>query len=351
MRVLLQLVEKADVVHHNMRYDAAERLGIDYLSLKKLNPGLIYCHSRGFETGPRQALPGNDQTGACLAGVQFADGGMADGGRPLWSFCSLGDTGNGFLSAVAIIQALYHRDRTGAGQMCDTSIINAQLLNTSYAVTRPDGSGFSRPRVDSQQFGFSATHRLYATASGWLCLLLASEEHWDRFCVAVDLAGLAADERFATAEARMRNDALLAPLLEGRLSERSAAEWFAVLDQKGVPCEVCDPGFALGLHDDAEIKRRGWVTSCQHPFVGRLDQIGLLFDLSLTPGRIQRPPLIVGQHSREILAELGYSTHQIDELCADCVLAWSPTEGHRKIRSRWEPAAAPATTPDTQAKP
>jgi len=102
-----RLVEKADVVQHNMRYDAAQRLGVDYESLKKINPKLIYCHTRGFETGPRQSLPGNDQTGGCLAGVQYEDGGMARGGKPLWSFCSLGDTGNGFLSAIAIIQALY----------------------------------------------------------------------------------------------------------------------------------------------------------------------------------------------------------------------------------------------------
>ena len=339
MQVLLRLVEKADVVQHNMRYDAAERLQIDYASLKKLNPALIYCHTRGFETGPRQSLPGNDQTGGCLAGVQYEDGGMARGGKPLWSFCSLGDTGNGFLSAIAIIQALYHRDRTGEGQMCDTSIVNAQLLNTSYALAHTDGSGFDRPRVDGQQFGFSATHRLYETASGWLCLVLACEEHWDRFCVAVGLEGLAADERFATADARARNDTRLALVLEARFRERSAAEWLTALDEASVPCEICDPGFALRLHDDPEITQRGWVTSYQHPFTGRLDQVGLLFDLSATPGRIQGPPLIVGQHSREILAELGYSVQQIEELCADCVLAWSPTEGHRKIRSRWQPAA------------
>ena len=348
MEVFLRLVEKADVVQHNMRYDAAERLGVDYQSLKKLNPKLIYCHTRGFETGPRQALPGNDQTGGCLAGVQYEDGAMARGGRPLWSFCSLGDTGNGFLAAIAILQALYHRDRTGEGQMCDTSIVNAQLLNTSYAVARPDGSGFSRPRVDGMQFGFSAANRLYETANGWLCLVLASEEHWDRFCVAVHLEALAADGRFVTAETRARNDAELVPILEARFLERAASEWSAVLDRAGVPCEVCDPGFALRLHDDPELVRRGWVASYQHPFVGRLDQVGLLFDLSATPGRVQGPPLVVGQHSREILAELGYSAQQIEELCADCVLAWSPTEGHRKIRSRWE--SAPATTQDTQAK-
>src|SRR3546814_2425722 len=107
-----------------MRYDAAERLKIDYESLKAIKPDLIYCHTRGFERGVRAGLPGNDQTGACLSGIQFEDGGMGRSesgvdGRPLWSFTSFGDTGNGFLSAIAICNALYHRDRTGEGQFVE----------------------------------------------------------------------------------------------------------------------------------------------------------------------------------------------------------------------------------------
>jgi crotonobetainyl-CoA:carnitine CoA-transferase CaiB-like acyl-CoA transferase len=351
MKVLLQLVEKADVVQHNMRYEAAERLKIDYESLKKINPRLIYCHTRGFETGPRNALPGNDQTGACLAGVQYEDGGMARGGKPLWSLTSLGDTGNGFLSAIAILQALYHRDRTGEGQMCDTSIINAHLLNTSYAIARPDGSGFDRPRIDGMQLGFSATHRLYQTRDGWLCVVLDADVQWDRFCVAMELQAVAADPRFVDAAARAHNDAALAAILEARFRERSAADCFALLDRAGVPCEICDPNFSRRLHDDPEFARAGWVVSYRHPFVGKLDQIGLLFNLSETPGRVQGPPLVVGQHSREILAELGYPAQQIEELCKDCVLAWSPQEGHRKIRSPWQPAAAPAPANATTAAP
>lgn len=345
MQVLRQLVVKADVVQHNMRYDAAERLKIDYESLKAINPKLIYCHTRGFETGPREGLPGNDQTGACLAGVQYEDGGMARGGKPLWSLTSLGDTGNGFLSAIAIIQALYHRERTGQGQFCDTSIVNAHLLNSSYAIARADGSGFERPRVDGQQLGHGVVSRLYETREGWLCVVLPAQEDWDRFCIATGLESLAAEPRFASAAARVQNDAALAPILETKMRERTAAQWFALLDAARVPCEICDPKFSLGLHDDPEFKKRGWVAAYEHPFVGQLNQIGLLFDFSETPGRVQGPPLIVGQHSREILAELGYTAEQIEELCKDCVLAWSLKEGHRKVRSPWQPqapAAAPA---------
>lgn len=339
-KILRQLVARADVVQHNMRYQAAERLGIDYHSLKALNPRLVYCHSRGFEHGPREGLPGNDQTGGCLAGVQFEDGGMARGGRPIWSLCSLGDTGNGFLSAIAVLQALYERERTGQGQFCDTSIVNAQLLNTSYAIARPDGSGFDRPRVDGMQFGVSALTRLYQTADGWLCVVIATAEHWDRLCTVPGLESLALDPRFADAAGRVRHDASLAACVEAALRRHPASEWFARLDAAGVPCEICDPDFARGLHDDPELRERGWVCSYEHPVVGRFDQIGLAFDFSATPARVQGPPLVVGQHSREILAELGYPPEEIEALCEDCVLAWSPGEAPRSVRSPWQPEAA-----------
>jgi len=146
MEAIKKVIATCDVVQHNMRYPATQRLGLDYDSLKDEFPRLIYCHSRGFEEGPRKNLPGNDQTGACLAGVQHEDGALHAGGdtHPMWSLTSLGDTGNGFLTAVGICNALMERERTGKGQFVDTSIVNACLLNTSYAVAKPDGSPVKR---------------------------------------------------------------------------------------------------------------------------------------------------------------------------------------------------------------
>jgi crotonobetainyl-CoA:carnitine CoA-transferase CaiB-like acyl-CoA transferase len=344
MKILHELVARADVVQHNMRYDAARRIGVDYESLRRVNPRLVYCHTRGFETGPRDGLPGNDQMGGCLAGTQYEDGGMARGGKPLWSFCSLGDTGNGFLSAIAILQALAHRDRTGEGQFCDTSIVYAQLLNTSYAVARPDGSGFERPRTDATQTGFSALNRFYETRDGWLCVLAPGEDAFARLCGALAAPALAHDPRFTSAAARAKHDAELANALGALFAQRGAKAAFAALDAAGVPCEICDPEFALGLHDDPELRARGWTASYPHPFVGKLDQIGLVCDLSETPGRVQGPPLIVGQHSREILAELGYAAADVDALCSSCVLDWAPGKPHRVvIPSKWLPKPAAAS--------
>ena len=317
MKILLDLVKSADVVQHNMRYDAAERLKIDYESLKQINPGLIYCHTRGFERGVRAGLPGNDQTGACLSGIQYEDGGMGRAGdngeigRPLWSFTSFGDTGNGFLSAVAIVNAIYHRDRTGEGQFVDTSIINAALLNTSYAVATPDGKGFERPRIGGDQVGYSAGHRLYNTQDGWLCFVLVEQSHWDGLFTVIGKPELAADARFANAEARAKNDAALAKLIGETLAGDTAANWFAKLDKAGVPVEVVDAEFSRKLHDNAEFQKNQWVVSYPHPVVGKLDQIGLLVSLSDTPGVIQGRPLLVGEHTKEILGGMGYTEDQV----------------------------------------
>jgi crotonobetainyl-CoA:carnitine CoA-transferase CaiB-like acyl-CoA transferase len=315
MSVLHRLVEKADVVQHNMRYDAAERLGVDYESLRQINPKLVYCHTLGHEQGPRQEHPGNDQTGAALAGTTWLDGGLDNDGRPIWSATSLGDTGNGFLSALGIIQALYDRDRTGEGQFVRTSILYAHMLNSSMAWISPDGQhAADRQKLDAEQYGWSALYRLYRTADGWLCLAALNEPAWQALCGAIGRADLAADPRFAGAQARSANDAALVAELTGVFSARPASEWFALLDTAGVPCEVSDPDYVLRLFADPEAERRQLVASFPHRVVGQMKMGGLYFDLSDTPGVIQGPPVWPGQNSRAILAELGYTADEVGKL-------------------------------------
>ena len=187
-------------------------------------------------------------------------------------------------------------------------------LNTSYAVARPDGSGFDRPKLDGEQFGFSAGHRLYQTAQGWLCVVCANQEHWDELFAAVGLPELAADERFADKAARAANDEALCQILADKFKEKSAADWFAALDAAGVPVEVESEDFGRKLHDDPEIQKRGWTVSYDHPHVGKLDQVGMCVDLSETPGAPGDRPLLVGEHTKEILGAMGYSEEEINTM-------------------------------------
>jgi crotonobetainyl-CoA:carnitine CoA-transferase CaiB-like acyl-CoA transferase len=321
LEAVRRLIDKADIVQHNMRYGAAVRLGLDYDSVKATNPEVIYCHTRGFDRGYRDGQPGNDQTGAALAGVEWADGGMDDGGTPLWSLTSLGDTGNGFLSAIGMLGAYYDRQRTGKGQFVDTSILYACLLTASGTYVDANGVEADRPKVDKMLMGFSALQGLYQTAEGWLTIFAVSDAHWEALTRVLGSGALISAPQFADPASRRTNDAALRTKLQSIFATRTALDWREALDTAGVPAEVSDPDFSRNVFDDDELIARRWVTSYPQPLVGTFEQTGLGVDLSDTPGVIQGPPLTVGTHSRQILSEIvGYSDDEVDALITDGVV-------------------------------
>ena len=256
------------------------------------------------ERGPREQLPGNDQTGACLAGVEWEDGGCNRGGRPLWSLTNMGDTGNGFLAAIAICQALYEREKTGRGQWVETAIVNAQLLNTSYTVA-----------------------------------------HWHALGGAIGEPALQPGGRYATREARAAADEDVAKRIEHALGTRSAADWARELDAAGVPCEVSSDRAGMEMWDDPESLEHGWVVRYPHPDVKELGQVGLAFGFSETPARVQGPPFIVGADTRAILEDVGYDGAGIEELFESGAVGdetvnpmLAPT-GTIAAKSPWEPGS------------
>jgi len=314
LAVFHRLVERADVVHSNMRRDALRRLHCDEASLREVNPDLIYCHTRGFDRGPRSDSPGNDQTGCSLAGVTYEDGGCRDGGRPFWSLTSLGDTGNGFFSAIGVIQALLHRQRTDEPQGVDTSILNAGLLLASMASLKPDGTALPRPQLDGMQLGLGPLYRLYETAEGWLCLAVVTDEEWGALVDALAEPAWATDPRFIDARSRHAHACDLTALLEPRFRERTAVDLFALLDGHSVPCEVADPDFSLHVFDDPEMRAHGLTLEVDHPKLGRFESYGQTIHFSDTPTRIWRPAPVCGQHTREIMHEYGFEDAEIDKL-------------------------------------
>lgn len=310
-----ELVKRSDIVLMNIRPQAADKLGLDYESLKKVNPRLIYCHTRGNDL-TRAHLPSNDQQGNALGGAEWEDGGVHNGGKPYWSCASGGDLGDGALSAIAMVQALYHRDRTGEGQWLDTSIVNASLFSNGRIYTDPSGARFERPTLDRSMLGLAARYRLYRCDEGWLCLAAFSDRSWHGLCSAIP--SLADDPRFATEDDRRANDAALAAALEHHLAGETAEHWFKILDEVGVPCEVSSPRSCDDIFDDPDLVRRGIVASRDgHPRHGRIDMFGKLIDFSETPVVVGGPPPVAGQHTRRVLSSLaGYTEEQIDGLIA-----------------------------------
>ena len=315
MEAIKKVIATCDVVQHNMRYPATQRLGLDYDSLKDEFPRLIYCHSRGFEEGPRKNLPGNDQTGACLAGVQHEDGALHAGGdtHPMWSLTSLGDTGNGFLTAVGICNALMERERTGKGQFVDTSIVNACLLNTSYAVAKPDGSPVKRECLNADQTGYGDYYRLYKCADGrWIQVAAINDAH------------------------RAALDKLAGADIAAAFAGRSSSALMIDLAKANIPAAISDAEASRKIYDNEEYKAKSWTAEYHHPYVGKLEQIGLTYNLSDTPGMIGCTPLIVGDYTKPILEEMGYSEEEIIAMANEAaILCDPPLPGQKEMKNPW----------------
>jgi len=311
--IVSELLARADVIHHNMRPGVAERLGIGFEQVRVVNPNIVYCHVTGFgATGPLAAAPGSDQMCQALSGLDHEQGATAAGGHPTWNRLGFTDHGAAVLSVLGVLGALVHNDRTGDAALVETSITNAAALFTSQVAL---GEGITRfPGLDRDQTGLGPLYRLYRTIDGWLCVAAVRPDHWRALVVALDLDRLLDDARFIDVAARHVHAGELASQFEARLATKPAREWLAVLDAAGVPAEIVSDTFIDEWFDDPRLRAHQLVASYDHAVWGRTEQLGLLWNFSATPGRLDRPPVLHGQHSREILAELGRSNAQIEGL-------------------------------------
>jgi len=305
-----RLIREVDVVHHNMRPGVAERLGVDYETAKRLNPAVIYCHTTMWgNDGPRATWPGFDQLAQASCGLEHELGGEGNG--PNWYRFGMCDQACAVQSALAVLMALYWRERTGEGQRVDTSIVNGGVQLNTDAWIGPEGWS-ERPRTDTDQTGFGPLYRLYETGDGWIALACLGESHWTALANVVP--GLDDDPRFADADARRAHAGALGDTIKAFVVGFSAQAAFDALDGAGVPVEVASEDARRTWLTQPDVVAAGLVAEYAHPTYGRFRQFGHLVNFSETPGRIAGPPPLLGQHSREVLAELGYSTDEIESL-------------------------------------
>jgi crotonobetainyl-CoA:carnitine CoA-transferase CaiB-like acyl-CoA transferase len=321
LEIALELVKTADIVHHNMTAGVAKKLGIDYEACQRVKPDIIYCNTWAYGLeGPLAKFGGLDPLYQASSGLEYESGAVPEGNTPLYYRFGMCDASNAMLSVVAVLGALYHRQRTGEGQEVWTSLFDGGAIYTSDAHL-VNGTPAPRVHLDKQLSGVSATYRLYPTQDDdWICVTAVTDDQFARLCNALGLPDLATDPRFASNDDRLRHRRQLESMLEPRFLTKTARFWSRTLDEAGVPNEVPveTQGGELPLFDSDNVDL-GLVAHYEHPIMGDVRQFGELINFSDTPARIFGPPPLVGQHTREILHELGKDDATIDALINDNV--------------------------------
>ena len=311
-----RLVAEADVVMQNYRPGKAEKIGLGYEQLRAINPDLIYAYLPGFgSSGPKSTLKSFAPLVSGLVGLNFEGSGA--GNPPIRRVIGNEDLYNGVLGAVTVLLALHHRANTGAGQYVESPQLHSSLFVISEHSATLDGEAVPAHRLDSEQTGLSPLYRLYRTADGWIAIAAFGDAAFGRLATALELSGLAGDERFATTAARSANVEALARTLGTRFAELTSAQAFSLLDDNNVPAEIpLDYPAMPELLWEEWATESGRVVEHHHPEYGWSREVGMVIHLSDTPGRFKGGSPRLGRDSAEILGELGYSAEQIAHLTA-----------------------------------
>lgn len=302
--IVYDLVRQADVVIENFRVGVTEKLGIDYASLCAINPRLIYCSSTAFGSkGPERQRPGYDPVLQALSGIIRDNERFS--GAPALLPVAVSDYQASMLVVTGVLSALYHRERTGEGQRLETSLLQAVLsVHAHYYVEtldcEPEGAVGIYP------------YRLFETEDDRIFIAAGTDKFWRMLCEVLGVAELGTDPRYDQNGKRTVRAAELTALLQPIFKQKPTAEWERLLVEKGVPCGAVNSYF--DFLNDPQVTAMEMNPVLQHPTVGRMRVPGIPVHFEQTPGAIQRPAPVLGQHTEEILGELGFDEAQIAEL-------------------------------------
>ena len=304
-RAILALIARSDVLVENFKAGGLARYGLDYASLSRRFPGLIYCSITGFgQSGPYSSRPGYDHVAQAMGGIMSLTG--DPDGPPMKVGVGIADVTTGLYATIGILAALRHRDRTGVGQHIDCSLLDTQvswLINeaTNYFLSgeEPRRKGNAHPNI--------CPYNVYRTQDGHVVLAVGNDTQFQRWAEIARRPDLAWDPRFATNEARLGNRVVLEPIVVERMRTRLSSFWIEALEQAGVPCGPVNT--IAQVFSDPHVLARQMKISMAYGSArgGRIDLLGSPLKLSQTPVSYRRAPPRLGEHSSEVLAELTQS--------------------------------------------
>lgn len=306
--VVYRLAQKADVVISNFREGVLDRLQLGYDDLKVRNPRIIFAQASGFgPNGPMANRPARDVLAQAYSGLMSVTGRADD--YPLPSGNLIGDESGGLHMASAVLAALYSRERTGKGQRVSTSIYGSLIGLQTWELTQYSLTG-QAVKAGRHHVFVRGAWGAFKTTDGYLCLAGVGEDRWERFCRIVP--GLAQDPRFTTTEARTKDPDALVAFLDAAFISRATREWIDDLQKADI---LCAP---VQTYDDVlrdeQARANGYIQTMEHPLLGTITVAGPSFTMSDTPLKIQGNPPELGEHTEEILLELGYAWADIERL-------------------------------------
>ncbi len=314
-QAIRELAKLSDVVLENYKVGQLKKYGLDYESLRQINPGLVYCSVTGFgQTGPWAHRPGYDFIIQAMGGLMSVTGEADDqpGGGPQKVGVAVADLMTGMYSTQAILAALFHRQRTGEGQYIDMALLDVQVammanMNTNYLVSGqpPRRWGNAHPNL--------VPYQTFKAADGWIIIAVGNDEQFRRFCETGGRPELVTDPRFLRVRDRINNRDQLIPLLSEMVATKTSEQWISELEAASVPCGPIND--LAQVFRNPQVVARGLRVDIEREDSGPIKLVGSPMKFSGTPVQYKLPPPRLGEHTRSVLSELlGYDDAQIEAL-------------------------------------